>query len=82
MTKEKIINAVLNLNVTNIESTSGYNIFDSSLIIYEGAILSVCSRGVIVIYENAAEYRYILIPFEKIKKITYTKTYSKTETIE
>lgn len=82
MTKEEIINAVLNLNVTNIEDINGYPLFNNSLLIFESAILSVCSKGVVVIYENAGEYRYTLTLFEDIKKITYSKTYSKTVTIE
>ena len=74
MTKEEIINAVLNLDVIEIEDINNYPVFNSSLKIFEGAVLSVCSRGVVVTYENGdGKYMYALTPFKEIKKITYSK---------
>ena len=83
MTKEEIINTVLNLDIISIEDIQGYTLFNKNLSIFEGAILSVCSRGVVVTYDNGdRKYMYALTPFEEIKKITYSKAYLKTEIIE
>lgn len=74
MTKEEIINAVLNLNIIEIEDINGYPVFNNSLTIFEGAILSIYSRGVVVTYDNGdGKYMYALTPFEEIKKVTYSK---------
>lgn len=83
MTKEEIINTVLNLDIISIEDIQGYTLFDKDLTIFEGTILSVCSRGIVIIYNNGdGKYMYALAPFKKIKKITYSKVYTKTEVIE
>lgn len=71
MTKEEIINAVLNLNIVEIRDINDKIIISNSCVGYGGDIISVCSKGVLVIY-NAANFEcmYSLTPFEQIKKIT------------
>lgn len=72
MTKEEIINAVLNFDIISIESIKGYTVFNNSLAGFEGAIVSVYSRGVVVIYDDGdMAYQRSLTPFEEIKSITY-----------
>lgn len=72
MTKEEIINAVLNLNVTEIVDEAFYTVFSKSLPLYKDAILSICSKGVIVTYDNGNKtYDFSLTPFDKIRRITY-----------
>ena len=68
MTKEKIIDAVLNSKVLEIYDKQGVQIIPEETI-------SVCSKGIIVIIyddENKA-YMYSLIPFEKVAKIVISK---------
>ena len=74
MTKEEIINAVLNFDIISIESIKGYTVFNINLAGFEGAVVSVYSRGIIVIYDDGdMAYRYSVTPFEEIKSITYSK---------
>lgn len=74
MTKEEIINAVLNFDIIHIEDTRGYEIFDKELVSSDDAILSVCSNGVVVTFQDPYKgYAYSLTPFEEIKSIIYLK---------
>ena len=73
MTKEEIINAVLNFDVIHIEDTRGYEIFDKESAASDEAILSVCSNGVVVTFLDPYKgYAYSLTPFDDIKSITYS----------
>lgn len=73
MTKEEIINAVLNFDIIHIEDIRGYEIFDKESTQVEETILSVCSNGVVVTFQDVYKgYAYSLTPFEDIKKITYS----------
>ena len=71
MTKEEIINTVLNFNIEEIRDINDKIIISKSCVGYGGDIISVCSKGVLVIY-NAANFEcmYSLTPFEQIKNIT------------
>ena len=55
MTKEEIINAVLNLDIVEIYDINDKVIISKSCVGYGGDIISVCSKGVLVIY-NAANF--------------------------
>ena len=74
MTKEEIINAVLNLDIIEIKDIRDYEIFAKGLVETNGAILSVCSNGVVVTFQDPYKgYAYSLTPFEEIKSIIYLK---------
>lgn len=72
MTKEEIINTILNFDIIHIEDIRGYEIFDKESAQVEETILSVCSNGVVVTFQDVYKgYAYSLTPFEEIKSITY-----------
>lgn len=70
MTKEEIINVILNFDIVGICDINDKLIISKSCVGYGEDIISVCSKGVLVIY-NAANFEcmYSLTPFEQIKKI-------------
>lgn len=74
MTKEKIIDAILNSKVLEIYDTQNYRVYAAPCISREEVILSVCSKGIIVIYDDGnTAYMDSLIPFEKVTKIVISK---------
>ena len=74
MTKETIIDAVLNSKVLEIYNAQNCRVYAAPWISGEVTVLSVCSKGIIVIYNDGnAAYMYSLIPFEKITKIVISK---------
>ena len=74
MTKEKIIDAVLNSKVLEVYDAQNYRVYAAPWISGEVTVLSVCSKGIIVIYDDGnAAYMYSLIPFEKVTKIVISK---------
>ena len=74
MTKEKIIDAVLNLKVLEIYNTQNCRVYAAPWISGEVTVLSVCSKGIIIIYNDGnTAYMYSLIPFEKVTKIVISK---------
>ena len=74
MTKEKIIDAVLNSKVLEIYNTQNCRVYAAPWISGEVTVLSVCSKGIIVIYDDGnLAYMYSLIPFEKVTKIVISK---------
>lgn len=72
MTKEKIIDAVLNSKVLEVYDAQNCRIYAAPWV---NTSLSVCSKGIIVIiYDDGNKsYMYSLIPFEKITKIVISK---------
>ena len=74
MTKEKIIDAVLNSKVLEVYDVQNYRVYAAPCISGEEVILSVCSKGIIVIYfEEDRTCYHSLIPFEKEAKIVISK---------
>ena len=74
MTKEKIIDAVLNSKVLEIYNAQNYRVYAAPWVSGEVTVLSVCSKGIIVISNDGnTEYMYSLIPFEKVTKIVISK---------
>lgn len=74
MTKEKIIDAVLNLKVLEIYDEHDYRVYAAPWLSGEDTVLSVCSKGIIVIYDGETmSYISSLIPFEKVAKIVISK---------
>ena len=74
MTKETIIDAVLNSKVLEIYNAQNYRVYAAPWVRGEETLLSVCSKGIIVIYDDEnAPYMYYLIPFEKVTKIVISK---------
>lgn len=74
MTKEKIIDAILNSKIAEIYDVHNYLIYADQCRTHEETILSVCSEGIIVIYDNGdLAYTYALTPFEEIAKIVILK---------
>lgn len=74
MTKEKIIDTILNSKVLEIYSVKGCRVYAASWIGLENAILSVSSKGIILIYEEKnIKYAHFLIPFEEVAKIVISK---------
>lgn len=75
MTKEKIIDAVLNSKVLEIYNAQNCRIYAASWISREEVILSVCSKSIIVIiYDDRNKaYIYSHIPFKEIAKIVILK---------
>lgn len=72
MTKEKIIDAVINSKVLKIYDKQDCPIYQT--IIPEETALSVCSKGIIVMYDDGNKtYMYSIIPFEKVAKIVISK---------
>ena len=74
MTKETIIDAVLNSKVLEVYDAQNYRVYAAPWVRGEETVLSVCSKGIIVIYDdgNMADM-YSLIPFEKVTKIVISK---------
>ena len=71
MTKETIIDAVLNSKILEMYDKQGAQIFQT--VIPEETI-SVCSKGIIVIYDGEnMSYIDSLIPFEEVAKIVISK---------
>ena len=71
MTKEKIIDAVLNSKVLEIYDKQNCLIYQA---IIPEEVITVCSKGIIVIYDDGnSAYMYSLIPFEKVAKIVISK---------
>ena len=74
MTKETIIDAVLNSKVLEVYDAQNCIVYTAPWISGEETVLSVCSKGIIVIYDDGnLAYMYSLIPFEKITKIVISK---------
>ena len=74
MTKEIIIDAVLNSKVLEIYDAHNCIVYAAPWISGEVTVLSVCSKGIIVIYNDGnLAYMYSLVPFEKITKIVISK---------
>ena len=72
MTKEEIINAIVNFDIIHIEDIQGYEVFDKESAASDEAILSVCPNGVVVTFLDPYKgYAYSLTPFDDIKSITY-----------
>lgn len=74
MTKEKIIDAVLNSKVLEVYNAQNCRVYAAPWVGGEETVLSVCSKGIIVIYDDGiTSYMYSLIPFEKVAKIVTSK---------
>ena len=72
MTKEEIINIILNFNIIKVCDVKDTILFSTSLVGYKADVLFVCSKGVGIIYNTAnQEGMYHIVPFEQIKRITY-----------
>ena len=74
MTKEKIIDAVLNSKVLEVYDAHNCRVYAAPWVSGEETALYVCSKGIIVIYDDGnTAYIYSLIPFEKVTKIVISK---------
>ena len=74
MTKEKIIDAVLNSKVLEVYDAYNCRVYAAPWVSGEEVILSVCSKGIIVIYfEEDRTCYHSLIPFEEVAKIVISK---------
>lgn len=70
MTKEEIINAVMNLDIVKIYTTDDKLAFSKSYLGYEDAVLSITPKAVMVTYCGGdLEVKHDLIPFDTIKQI-------------
>ena len=70
MTKEEIINTILNFNIVEIYDVNNTIVFSISRIGYEADVLFICTKGVGIICNTTnQEGIYHIFPFEQIKRL-------------